>query len=492
MSLVFQRITKLSAARRENSRFFSSLPQFPCLLLDSGETDSDETVHDSPEGTISRSFKGASQGWLAAVNDGTLQLTDLYKPWVSSPRVISLLPLGDIPRPCCDDDPKWTHFKAPLTSDSALMYSKRDKSFYFTTSESNRMGLLDPSYVNEVKYKNIRLQNYLPKISHASRERLVNCIMTEHLVESPSGQVFFIKWEDDEKSHDFCYTEDIGDLCIFLSEGEAFCLSASMYPGLKPNSIYYTGVRAGRYNLASGTTHSFYPYDESDDMLDACYWLHPTDHIHKEGTEKGSKSNTSSASCSDIDDSYLHLFQSIRALRVTDLFGSEWCEKQMENFLLLDESKAMELGQARQEVVERVMKKLSISLGSEEEIVEKVTKKFNNFEELEEEVVEKVTKKFNKFLELEEEVLEKVTKRFNEFEELEEEIGFKVTKKFSKFKELEEEVVEKFTKTFRDLELEAEFHFCFNGTHEKNSREHSSLASIRGLWVTKKNQLTPW
>lgn len=144
------------------------------------------------------------------LHSGIFKLTDLYKPWISTPRVISLPPLGDIPgstfchtrvslssdpaqendfcvaakfsnfqhlcRPCCDD-PKWTRCNTPLTSASAFMYSKRDKSFYFTTSQCLRMGLLDPSYINEVKYKNIRLRN-LPKISLARRELLVNCLMT--------------------------------------------------------------------------------------------------------------------------------------------------------------------------------------------------------------------------------------------------------------------------------------------------------------------------
>lgn len=55
----------------------------------------------------------------------------------------------------------------------------------------------------------------------------------------------FVVFRQDEKSKDFCYTDDIGDLCIFLGQSEAFCLSASMYPGLKPNSIYYIGSGLG-------------------------------------------------------------------------------------------------------------------------------------------------------------------------------------------------------------------------------------------------------
>lgn len=53
------------------------------------------------------------------------------------------------------------------------------------------------------------------------------------------------------------YTEDIGDLCIFLSETEAFCVSATEYPGLHPNSVYYASLRtgAGYYDLSSKTLH---------------------------------------------------------------------------------------------------------------------------------------------------------------------------------------------------------------------------------------------
>ncbi|CAL9224540.1 unnamed protein product [Arabidopsis halleri] len=64
-------------------------------------------------------------------------------------------------------------------------------------------------------------------------------------------------FRQDGMSKDFCYTEDIGDLCIFFSESEAFCVKASLYPGLKPNSIYYLGPRLGSYDLASGTNSPF-------------------------------------------------------------------------------------------------------------------------------------------------------------------------------------------------------------------------------------------
>ncbi|CAN6849800.1 unnamed protein product [Brassica oleracea] len=63
----------------------------------------------------------------------------------------------------------------------------------------------------------------------------------------------FTMFMQDKKRKEFCYTDDIGDLCIFLGQSEAFCLSASMYSGLKPNSIYYIGSGLRYYNLASGS-----------------------------------------------------------------------------------------------------------------------------------------------------------------------------------------------------------------------------------------------
>jgi exonuclease V len=56
------------------------------------------------------------------------------------------------------------------------------------------------------------------------------------------------------------------------------------------------------------------------------------------------------SACSDIEESYLHRFRRNQALGVTDLTGTEWCEKQMENVLCFGRrkvNKAMKVGQAR-------------------------------------------------------------------------------------------------------------------------------------------------
>ncbi|KAF8087883.1 hypothetical protein N665_0564s0018 [Sinapis alba] len=357
MSLFINRVRNLSAYRVVSARFFSALPESPCFLL------SDKTVKESEEGgdrivryrifdprteqvvttsekklpkeLIGQALVGSSQGWVASMDskDLPINLTDLYKPLVSSPRVIPLPSLGFYPRPfttelslsssCPDQDQEdftvaakfcgthlsvykpcldleWIHIETslPLVPASELMYSKRDKAFYFTSVKGLYMGSLHLSdkKKKKIKYQEMRLCNF-PKIPG---EMLDRCFTSKHLVESPSGDLFLVKWyaqcthvddengeakgihsktkrfmvfREEEKSRYFSYTEDIGDLCIFLSKGEALCLSSSMYPGLKPNSIYYIGHGLGSYDLASGTVHSFEPLGAT--MLNhAPFWIH--------------------------------------------------------------------------------------------------------------------------------------------------------------------------------------------------------------------------
>ncbi|KAJ0245899.1 Exonuclease V [Hirschfeldia incana] len=77
------------------------------------------------------------------------------------------------------------------------------------------------------------------------------------------------------------------------------------------------------------------------------------------------------SSSSDIEDSLLHRFRKNQALGVTDLTGTEWCEKQMENVLCLGRrkvSKAMKLGQARHlELEEEVVRRVRVKVESNED-----------------------------------------------------------------------------------------------------------------------------
>lgn len=73
-----------------------------------------------------------------------------------------------------------------------------------------------------------------------------------------------------------CYTEDIGDICIFLSKSEAFCVPASSCPGLKPNSIYVADRVFSVYDLATKIFHHFeYPKDAPEKISRIPCWLPP-------------------------------------------------------------------------------------------------------------------------------------------------------------------------------------------------------------------------
>ncbi|CAL9237245.1 unnamed protein product [Arabidopsis halleri] len=136
------------------------------------------------------------------------------------------------------------------------------------------------------KMKELRFCN-LPELTQSEWELLDSCSPpTAHLVESPSGQRFLIKWYAqnyqpgeimtflcrgtkrfmvfrEEEDMNMCYTEDIGDLCIFLGGSEPFSVKASSFPGLKPNSIYFAGEGFGVYDIATRKPRSFRPKSPS-------------------------------------------------------------------------------------------------------------------------------------------------------------------------------------------------------------------------------------
>jgi len=76
------------------------------------------------------------------------------------------------------------------------------------------------------------------------------------------GTKLFMVFREEEDMN-MCYTQDIGDLCIFLGNNEPFCVKASSFPGLNPNSIYFIGDRYGEgygvYDIATRTPRSFIP-----------------------------------------------------------------------------------------------------------------------------------------------------------------------------------------------------------------------------------------
>ncbi|KAG7575212.1 hypothetical protein ISN44_As09g033260 [Arabidopsis suecica] len=172
-----------------------------------------------------------------------------------------------------------------------LMYSKRDQRFYMPCSGGHHLWSWSGIKSTDPQYHHLRFHN-LPQFSISELQLLRSCYRTQQLVESPSGQRFLVKWyvqslsryvkslmlrsvkfnfggtkrfmvfREEEDMH-MCYTEDIGDLCIFLGNNEPFCVKASSFPGLNPNSIYFLGEGYGEgygvYDIATRTPRSFNP-----------------------------------------------------------------------------------------------------------------------------------------------------------------------------------------------------------------------------------------
>ncbi|CAA7018556.1 unnamed protein product [Microthlaspi erraticum] len=275
---------------------------------------------------------GASHGWVATLNDdeeGILCLQDDLKPVVSDGDLkrIWLPPLVTLPH--CqtqvvtnvamstsspeDEDcvvavkflgpqlsfcrpaqskPEWTNIRVenPCFFSSPVVFSKKDDIFRITGSGRHLIGSWDPCKPSDKpKLQMLRFLN-LPKLPTAISEVMDSCSTTEHLMESEStGETFLVKWYKKtvkidqgvaimktkcamvfklEEEGNAVYTQDIGDLSIFLSRHEPFCVPASSFPGLSPNAVYTMDVdESALVNLRSfpfiiSTMHGVYrvPY----------------------------------------------------------------------------------------------------------------------------------------------------------------------------------------------------------------------------------------
>jgi len=85
----------------------------------------------------------------------------------------------------------------------------------------------------------------------------------------------FKEKENAKRHKDMYYTENIGDLCIFLGHGEPMCVPASSSPGLKPNCIYFAGHNFGVYDITTQTITLFYTEEGPLRSTAFPYWPHP-------------------------------------------------------------------------------------------------------------------------------------------------------------------------------------------------------------------------
>ncbi|KAG7554547.1 hypothetical protein ISN44_As11g007740 [Arabidopsis suecica] len=265
---------------------------------------------------------GASHGWVATLRDGVVCLQDDLNPSASDsyPKRISLPPLVTLPH--CqtqmvtnvamsssspeDDDcivavkflgpqlslcrparSEWVNIRIedPGFFSSRVMYSRREEMFSMLGSGGKRIGFWDLEG-KQIAYDLVF--PYFPEFLQTEWNRLLPCSRSEHLVDSPTGETFLVKWYTMYfPGHLFSVrfdvfkvvrlglailTEDIGDLCIFLSyKGEPFCLQASLYD-LSPNFIYFLSThdfgkanirdiaRVRRYAMVRGVAKYPAPY----------------------------------------------------------------------------------------------------------------------------------------------------------------------------------------------------------------------------------------
>ncbi|XP_010485122.1 PREDICTED: uncharacterized protein LOC104763452 [Camelina sativa] len=168
--------------------------------------------------------------------------------------------------PLSQSNSKWHNIKIenPCFSSSRVMYSKKDDMFRIPGSGGQLIASWDlRKHKRKPMLQKLRYQN-LSELTETKREILVSCCTSEHLVESEStGETFLVKWYQksaeivdgiakmetkdvllfklDEEGN-AVYTKDIGDLCIFISKSEPFCVPASSFPGMHSNTVFIWDV----------------------------------------------------------------------------------------------------------------------------------------------------------------------------------------------------------------------------------------------------------
>ncbi|RID74243.1 hypothetical protein BRARA_B01351 [Brassica rapa] len=290
-----------------------------------------DLVHNDPDDTMVTI--GASHGWVASLQvDGILRLHDDLNPYASytDPKRIPLPPLVTLPhcqtkiitnvsmsssspeddedcvvavkflgpqlsfcKPAGKSKPEWTNIKIenPCFYSSRVMFSKKDNMFRIPGAGGHRIGSLDLCEPNDkLKLQCVGFENLPPKLPTPLMD---SCCMSQHLVESTStGETFLVKQYrktakivegvaqmktqflmvfklDDEGNA--VYTQDMGDLTMFLSMSEPFCVPSTSFPGLLPNYVYILDFdETAMVSLEDG-----FPLVATNGKTDAPYYIPP-------------------------------------------------------------------------------------------------------------------------------------------------------------------------------------------------------------------------
>ncbi|KAG2256148.1 hypothetical protein Bca52824_075442 [Brassica carinata] len=222
---------------------------------------------------------GSAHGWVATPQeDGRVRLQDDLNPAASytDPKHISLPPLVTLP-----------YCQTQLVTNVSMSSSSPEEENCVVAIKffGPQLSLCRPAAQSNSEWINIRIANpcghligswdlgehkdhpkiqmlrfhNLAELTMSKLEILHSCSTSEHLVESQTiGETFLIKcfrkttrsmldmpkmkteallvFKLDEEGN-AVYTEDIGDLVIFLSRAEPFCVPASSFPGMYPNRV---------------------------------------------------------------------------------------------------------------------------------------------------------------------------------------------------------------------------------------------------------------
>ncbi|KAG7538021.1 hypothetical protein ISN44_As13g018480 [Arabidopsis suecica] len=233
---------------------------------------------DIPMATI-----GSSHGWVATLKeDGILRLQDDLNPNASytEPKRIPLPPLVTLPLCLIAKLKSLPMYRLKITPSGSTSESQTPASTPLVSCFRRNMTCfayiigswdLHTDKHKIPKFQRLRFQN-LPKLTKTKGELMDSCYKSEHLVESrTTGETFLVKWyrkavwrgmsklktkalmvfKLDDKGN-AVYTQDIGDLCIFLSKSEPFCVPVSSFPGMMlPNHVRLADVgETGFFKLA--------------------------------------------------------------------------------------------------------------------------------------------------------------------------------------------------------------------------------------------------
>ncbi|KAJ0236112.1 hypothetical protein HA466_0261080 [Hirschfeldia incana] len=279
---------------------------------------------------------GASHGWSFFYDrsDLSVRISDIYNPFASksNPTVITLPRLTDLPSEQIEQvcnvamsspsplgeedcvvaikfsgdqlslcrpgrDLEWTNTSTPFhcCENSNVMYSKRYKRFYL--SAPGGIHFFSYHLNDNIEHHELAYRDH-PELDQSEWKILSMCSRREYLVESSCGdERYLVKWyahgsystvldgieyktkrfmvfseEETAEGKFMCYTEDIGEMCIFIASNEAFCIPASSCPGLKPSTIYFMGHGFGSYDLTTGDIHHS---KAPDGVITTPCWLPP-------------------------------------------------------------------------------------------------------------------------------------------------------------------------------------------------------------------------